>query len=156
MALKPIGFLALAGALSFGAAAAIAQDDMMMPDVSTLSVDEIVELRVDTMRSNGRTMRGANELSGAEAVAVGNQIADNARLLKLLFPEGSNPEGSNALDNIWTDWDNFIAILDKLEADAMATAAAAESGDQEAYLASLQAVGGNCGTCHGTYRAAMN
>jgi cytochrome c556 len=104
------------------------------------------------MRSNGGTMRNAGSLCGDEAIAAGKQIEHNAQLLKLLFPEGSNNGDSKALDLIWSDWDNFIAILDKLEADGAAMATAGEAGDAEAYLAAVQAAGSNCGTCHGTYR----
>ena len=142
---------ALACAMVF-AGAALAQ---VTPDVGSMSPEEIVALRVDTMRLNGATMRGANTFSGAEAVAAGEQLLANARLLKLLFPEGSNPGNSHAQDLIWTDWDNFIAILDKLEADAQAMVSAAQAGDQAAYVAAVSEAGSNCNTCHSSYRAPL-
>jgi len=159
MALNRFSTLAIAGAIVAGlfATATTAQDAMMMtemPDVSSMSVAEIIALRQATMRSNGATIRGANELTGADAVAAANQIVSNARTLKLLFPEGANVGDSRALDLIWQDWDNFIANLDKLEADALAAAAAAEAGDQDAFVTAIGETGSNCGNCHGTYRGA--
>lgn len=133
-----------------------AQDAMVdLPDVANMSVEQIIELRVLTMRSNGRTLRGANTLSGAEAVAAGEQIRRNAITLKVLFPEGSNTGDSNAMDLIWQDWDDFVPILDSLEADANAMIEAAEAGDPDTYVAAVRQVGRNCGTCHDTYRAEM-
>lgn len=153
--LKRIATFAAAGLLAAASVSAtvVAEDEMMdMPDVSMMSVDEIIDLRVDTMRSNGMTMRGAGGLSGDEAVAAAETLKHNAQLLKLLFPEGSG-EGTKALDNIWTDWDNFVAILDGMEENAMAMADAAAAGDADAYGAAMQAIGGACGMCHSTYRA---
>jgi len=125
---------------------AVADDAMTgPPDVASMTVDEIIALRVQTMRSNGRTLRGANALSGAEAIAAAEQVRNNAQTLHLLFPEGSNTG----------DWDSFVAILDSLEADASAMIEAAEAGDPDAYVAALRKVGMNCGTCHDTYRAEM-
>lgn len=135
----------------------LAQDAMMEPlDVASMSMEEIIALRVDTMRSNGRTLRGAHLLSGAEAVAAGEQVLHNAMTLKQLFPEGSNTGESNALDLIWEDPADFLAILDSLEADANAMIAAAQSGDPDAYVAAVRRVGMNCGTCHDTYRAEID
>jgi len=135
---------------------AVADDAMTgPPDVASMTVDEIIALRVQTMRSNGRTLRGANALSGAEAIAAAEQVRNNAQTLHLLFPEGSNTGDSHALDLIWQDWDSFVAILDSLEADASAMIEAAEAGDPDAYVAALRKVGMNCGTCHDTYRAEM-
>lgn len=139
---------AVAGTLVLLAGTALAQ-----VDVASMTAEEIVSLRVETMRLNGATMRGADALTGAEAIATGEQLLANARLLKLLFPEGSNPGNSNALDLIWSDWDNFIAILDKLEMDAQAMVSAAQAGDQAAYVAAVTEAGSNCNTCHSTYRA---
>ncbi|MEX0627767.1 MAG: cytochrome c [Cucumibacter sp.] len=146
--------VALAGVIAAGLFATAAAQ-VSLPDVASMSVEQIIALRIETMRSNGSTLRGANALSGEAAIAAGRQALANATLLKLLFPEGANTGESNALANIWTDWDNFIAILDKYETDARAMIAAAEAGDNAAYLAALQAVGGDCGTCHTTYRAPL-
>jgi cytochrome c556 len=140
---------AVAGTL-FLAGTALAQ-----VDIGSMTAEEVVSLRVETMRLNGATMRGADALTGAEAIATGEQLLANARLLKLLFPEGSNRGNSNALDLIWSDWDNFIAILDKLEMDAQAMVSAAQAGDQTAYLAAVTEAGSNCNTCHSTYRAPL-
>ncbi|WP_051332757.1 c-type cytochrome [Cucumibacter marinus] len=156
MPLKFNKLLAAAGFASVALAAtiAVAQDDMMtMPDVSAMSVDEIIELRQDTMKSNGGTMRGAGALSGDEAIAAGKQLQYNSQLLMELFPEGSNTGDSKALDNIWTDNEAFMAILTDFETHAGEMIAAAEAGDADAYAAAVKAVGGQCGMCHGTYRA---
>jgi cytochrome c556 len=134
---------------------AAADDATPPPEIAAMTADEIVALRVQTMRSNGRTLRGANTLSGAEAVAAAEQVRDNAHTLHFLFPEGSNTGDSNALGLIWQDWDNFLAILDNFEADAGAMLEAAQSGDQDSYVAAVRRVGMNCGTCHQTYRAEL-
>lgn len=66
-------------------------------------------------------------------------VAAKAAELKLLFPEGSMSEKSEASPKIWEEWDDFIAIFDKLEADATAGAA-------------VPVLGGSCKACHDNYR----
>jgi len=66
-------------------------------------------------------------------------VAPLAAQLKLLFPEGSMSDKSAATPKIWEDMDGFLALFDKLEADATAGAA-------------IPVLGGSCKSCHDTYR----
>lgn len=74
--------------------------------------------------------------------------ASGAPLLKF-FPQGSNEAPSEALDNIWTDWENFKikAELLKTKADALAVAEG-----KEASMAAFGEMAQSCGGCHKTYR----
>jgi len=84
-------------------------------------------------------------------------VAENAKKISAasdepflkLFPEGSNEAPSEALDNIWTDWDNFkIATnLLKTRADALAMAEG-----KDASMAAFGQMAQSCGGCHKTYR----
>lgn len=66
-----------------------------------------------------------------------------------LFPVGTNEAPSEALDVIWTDWDDFKikATLLKTKADALAMAEG-----KEASMAAFGAMAQACGGCHKKFR----
>lgn len=71
-----------------------------------------------------------------------------------LFPEGSGAD-TRAKDEIWSDMDGFQAEWEKF--GAAAEKAAAEAGNGQDALGPLMgALGGACGSCHDTYRAAAS
>ncbi len=96
--------------------------------------------------------KGEKPFDAAAVNAALEQL--NANVMKFdaaaLFPEGS-AEGTEALPAIWTNWDDFTAKVEKLKAD-VAGVAANPPADQAALGAALGTIGGNCGTCHQTYR----
>ncbi|MBZ9990446.1 cytochrome c [Mesorhizobium sp. BH1-1-5] len=68
-----------------------------------------------------------------------------------LFPAGSDKGDTTAAPKIWEDMAGFKAAEDKFLADAKA-AVASPPADVDALKAQLNTLGGDCGTCHQTYR----
>lgn len=142
-------FAATALAATF-VAGAIAQDT---PDFASMSPEELVELRQQTMKENGGILRGAANLSGAEATAAADTLIANFTNLPKMFPEGSIVGDSKALPVIWENWDEFAGIFATAQQAATDMKVAAEAGDTAAYGAAMQTIGGACGQCHQKFRS---
>ncbi|RYE11459.1 MAG: cytochrome c [Hyphomicrobiales bacterium] len=132
-------------------AAAIAQDIVADPAITTMSTDQLIQAREAAMKDNGRVMRGAGSLTGDAAVAAATTVLQNFTNLAQLFPEGSQGN-SKALPIIWEQKDAFDAILAKATTAAGAMLVAAQAGDTAAYGTALRTIGGTCNECHDTYQ----
>lgn len=103
---------------------------LAMGAVSGISAQEdVIAERQQTMKDMGAALKAGNP----------GDIAPLAAKLKMLFPEGSTSADSEATPLIWEEWDQFVALFDKLEA-------ASNAG------ASPRDLGGTCKECHDTYR----
>jgi cytochrome c556 len=155
MTLRTISAYAVAGFAALAVAAgAIAQDVPTTPDpaLSTLSVEEMVEMRQAWMKENGGILRGAANLSGDNAVEAARKIAGHFTDFPALFPEGSITPDSKALPVIWENWDAFTGIFAKGREQAVIALAAAQAGDDAGFRAALQPIGQMCGECHQQFR----
>jgi cytochrome c556 len=143
----------LIAVLSLGALA-VAQDTTVVvdPTIATMTNDQLVQARQNAMRENGRTLRGAQDLTGADAIAAATTLLKNFTNLPALFREGSTTDKSGARPTIWENWEDFRSRFDKDAEAAKAMLAAATSGDMAAYVAAIQEIGGSCNSCHETYR----
>jgi hypothetical protein len=139
MGLKTVS-LVICSLAALGAGLAIAQDA-----AAPMSAEEAYAARVELMKSNGATMRGAAELTGEPAIS-------NFQTIPSLFPEGSIVDKSRALPAIWEDFEAFTAIAESGAAAAQTALDAATAGDNAAYMAAVEQIGQACGTCHQTYR----
>jgi cytochrome c556 len=148
MSIKKISAMAIAGLMAISAVATVAQDAFVAP----ATPEEAVTLRKNLMREDGGILRGAADLTGAEAVAAMQTLQTNYSHIPALFPENSIVGESKALPAIWENWDAFVAIAKTGEDAAAAGLAAAEAGDAAGYAAALQALGGTCGACHQQFR----
>ena len=149
MSIKMISAMAIAGVMTLGVVAAMAQDAFVAP----ATPEEAVATRIALMKEDGGILRSAAPLTGAEAVAAMQKLKDNYSHIPALFPEGSIVGESEALPAIWENWDAFVAIAKTGEDAAAAGLAAAEAGDAAGYAAALQAIGGTCGQCHQQFRS---
>ncbi len=141
----------LAAALGTGlCATALAQDAM-----TAMDPNEIMAARENQMKLFGGTMRTARNAEGAAMVEIANVYVDGFENLADLFPEGTNTGSSKALSLIWEDWDGFLAVIEKGQTASAEVLAAAESGDQAAFLSAMQGLGPVCQECHDTYREPM-
>ena len=131
-------------------AGAIAQDT---PDFASMSPEELVEARQAAMKEDGGILRGAGNLSGAEATAAADTLIRNFTNFPAMFREGSIVGDSKALPVIWEKWDEFTAIFATAQKAATDMKVAAEAGDTAAYAAALEGIGATCGQCHQTYRS---
>jgi len=100
----------------------------------------------------GKTLKGAKDLTGAEAVAAATTVLQNMTNFPALFADGATNDKSGASPLIWQEFDKFTAIFVEAQADATKLRVAAASGDAATYAASLKALGQVCGECHQTYR----
>ncbi|ODT79741.1 MAG: hypothetical protein ABS76_19430 [Pelagibacterium sp. SCN 64-44] len=148
MTIQKISALAIAGLMSLGVIATVAQDAFVAP----ATPEEAVAARKAIMRENGMQLRTAGRLAGDEAVATMQTLFDNYSHLPLLFPEGSIVGDSEALPAVWERWDEFVAIADATRDSAQAGLEAAKAGDTAGYTAALQAIGGSCNQCHQVFR----
>ncbi|TDQ63717.1 cytochrome c556 [Maritalea mobilis] len=103
---------------------------LAMGAVSSVSAQgDVIAERQQAMKDMGAALKAGKP----------GDVAPLAAKLKMLFPEGSTSADSEATDLIWQEWDEFVAIFDKLEADSMAGADA-------------RTLGGSCKECHDKYR----
>jgi len=154
MPFRKIAFFALTAALVLSPVA-YAQDAptiVVDPAIATMTLDQVVEARKNGMKQNGMTLRGAAELSGADAVAAATTLLQNFTNMPSLFPEGSITANSKALPAIWENWEEFKAIFDADAESATLMLASAQSGDTAAYTAAIQKIGESCNTCHQKFR----
>lgn len=148
MSIKKFSAMAIAGLMTLGVVAAVAQEAFVAP----ATAEEALAARKALMREDGGLLRSAGGLSGAEAVATMQTLLDNYSHIPDLFPEGSIVGDSEALPAIWENWDAFIAIVETGKQAATDGLAAAEAGDATAYAAAVQALGATCGACHQQFR----
>lgn len=95
----------------------------------------IVKKRMDFMESMGDAMkeitammRGKQAYDAGRLRALAGTVGDHGgEALTKLFPEGSLDKPTEALPAIWTDWERFSALADRLSDYATALQAAAEN-----------------------------
>ena len=99
------------------------------------------------------------EIPVDEAVFVQSAIdlAAAAKMLDDAFPEGTDsvslPGASNALPEIWSDWDAFVERRTALQTVSQTVAAQAQAGGfAAAQTAAAEQIGPSCGGCHRPYR----
>lgn len=100
----------------------------------------------------GKMAQGAAEFDQAAAIGALSQLSQTGHVLPAFFPDGSGEGETRAAPAIFSDREGFAAAAAKLATDADAAIAATEANGLEGLQASFQAVGSNCGACHGAYR----
>ena len=121
----------------------------------------VAEERSKLMKGMGGAMRTLKRFtegrkSAEEAAEAAAVIAAAAPKIADVFPPntgmGANPE-SEAKDNIWEEWDDFVAAASLLGDKAASLEAALASGDAGAAAAAFGDLGKNgCGGCHRRFR----
>lgn len=121
----------------------------------SMTPDEAIAARQKIMKLNGKTLKTAGELTGDTAVAAGQTFVDNFAGVAdgALWPEDSALGDTKALPAIWENQDKFQADLMAAAAAAAKVLEAAQSGNNDAYKASLKELGGTCKACHEEFKA---
>lgn len=122
--------------------------------------DGVVKDRMDmmgevakSMKIIGKMIKGEVTYDAASAKAAALEIFGHMSHMTEMFPEGSTEKPSEALPVIWENWDEFVALSDKLKTDAKQLAEVAESASSaDAIKAQFGLVGKSCGTCHEKFR----
>ncbi len=105
----------------------------------------------DNMKALAK-MAKAGDMNQDKAVTHADEIAETARRMLALFPEGSAGHGSRAKPEIWTDWPGFEKEAADFERAVDTLRAAAQSGEQAQLGAALTDVGKTCSSCHKQFR----
>ncbi|TPI38476.1 cytochrome C556 [Mesorhizobium sp. B3-1-9] len=100
-----------------------------------------------------KVVKGEEPFDAAAVLTALQALEANAEKFDAdkLFPAGSDKGDTTAAPKIWEDMAGFKAAGDKFLADAKA-AVASPPADVDALKAQLNTLGGDCGTCHQTYR----
>ncbi|MEP6564409.1 MAG: cytochrome c [Mesorhizobium sp.] len=100
-----------------------------------------------------KVAKGEDAFDAAAVLTALQALQANAEKFDadVLFPVGSDDGDTTASPKIWQDMAGFKATEDKLLADVKA-AVAAPPADADALNVQLNAIGGDCGSCHQTYR----
>jgi len=108
-------YIGALGALAHGGATGVVKERM-----------ELMKVVGDAMKSLTEMMRGKQDYDADRVRAAAREIADHGdEALTKLFPRDSLHGPTEALPEIWTDWDRFSALADQLTAYAKALEAAA-------------------------------
>lgn len=116
----------------------------------------IVKKRMETMKDVGAVMKELGAMVKGDARFDASMVARRAGDLKVhaanmpaLFPEGSIHGPSEALPQIWKDFEGFSRIASDLESAATELSSVTEA---TALPAALGAAGKTCKACHSDYR----
>ena len=116
----------------------------------------IVKKRMEVMKDVGAVMKELGAMvkgdASFDALTVarrGGDLKTHAAAMPALFPEGSIHGPSEALPQIWQNFEGFSAIASDLESAATALSGVTEAS---ALPAALGAAGKTCKACHSDYR----
>ena len=130
-----------------------------MPATAHKGATGVVMHRMHMMKSLQKAMRdmvamlkGKRRFDPARFAAHATAIKRHAAQLPIMFPKGSNPKPSEALPNIWQDWDGFLARTMAMAKSAGALEAAAKLGERKAIIRAFVGVAKTCTGCHTDYR----
>ncbi|AZO70803.1 MULTISPECIES: cytochrome c [unclassified Mesorhizobium] len=100
-----------------------------------------------------KVVKGEEDFDAAAVLTTLKALQANAEKFdaETLFPAGSDKGDTTAAPKIWEDKAGFNTAEDKLLTDVKA-AVASPPADADALKAQLNTIGGDCGTCHQTYR----
>lgn len=139
-------FLSLAlGAATLSGAAAL------HAEVSNPVVKDRMEL-MGTIRSSFATLggmaQGKVDFDADKAAEAQSALVEASAKIPTAFEANEADPESEALPEIWENWDDFVAHATKLE-DA---AAALDASSLETVKAGVGPIGASCGGCHQSYR----
>lgn len=132
----------------------------MLAFAGSVAVADPIQDRQALMKERGKlagqiskVVKGETPFDAAAVLDALKALEANAEKFDAdtLFPVGSDKGDTTAAPKIWEDMAGFKAAEDKFLADAKA-AVASPPADVDALKAQLNTLGGDCGTCHQTYR----
>ena len=111
--------------------------------------------RKDLMKSNGMAVKVLGDMAGgkaafdaAAAATAAAQLAANGADIAAKFQANEADPASKASPDVWTNWDDFVAKADALNAAAKAM----DTSTVEGVQTGMAGVGGACKGCHTSYR----
>lgn len=114
-----------------------------------------VKMRQETMKTIGGGMKvlsdmakGKTDFDAAAATAALATMAEAAGTIPTVFETEAQDVESEAKDDIWSNWGDFVSKAEALKA-ATTEASVSEAGDMQGVMGS---VGAACGACHKAYK----
>lgn len=115
---------------------AIAMTSVGLTALAHSGATGVVKERMDAMGEMGKAMKSLTPMMRGQTAydpavvrsAADTMIRHGGSQMTDLFPEGSNPMPSEALDTIWEDWEEFAAIAEDLRRSAQGMKLAADNG----------------------------
>ncbi len=108
---------------------------------------------MENVGANAKEMKGkidAGKLEEAKMNAAA--IALHSTRIAALFPEGSSGDSSRAKEEIWQNWDAFLASATELGTEANALTVAAGENNATSVKEHMQKMFGTCKSCHDQFR----
>lgn len=114
----------------------------------------IMEVMGWNMKRMGAVIKGKARYDQATFARTARDLNATAHLDVLAgFPEDSDEgDDTDAKSEIWLDWENFTAKLDRLRKETDSLTRVSASGDLDAIKAQFGKVGKACKGCHKEYR----
>lgn len=119
----------------------------------------VVKERMDLMKGQGKNMKligdmakGKIPFDAKKAAAAAHDLGETTKKIPELFPKGSGGHPSEALDDVWTDWDRFTQDAKKAEDAARALASTLEASPQQDWKPAFQSMIDACKSCHESFR----
>ncbi|WP_420549694.1 c-type cytochrome [Curvivirga sp.] len=112
---------------------------------------DMMENLKSVMKTLAPMVKGQKEMDSQVVIEQAKIIRQNTgEVLLSKFPKDSIHGPSEALPEIWQEWDKFKGYNTKLSELGMALNEAA--GDPDAVIATFKAIGGTCGACHKQFK----
>ena len=114
---------------------------------------DLMKDMADSMKVMGAMFKGQTAFDPAVVAQKAGLLAEHARKIPEMTPEGSNDHPSEALPIIWQEWDDYVADADVMAAEGEKLAEIAKNGaDQAVAREQYVKLGKTCGTCHDRFR----
>lgn len=145
-------------ACAFAAGTAIAQDGPTPEEQAQSAIETrqaVFKLLGWNMGPLGGMLRGNVDFDAAVVETNMSRIASLGPMIPDLFASDTSEFDSletEALDNIWTNMDDFADKASALVDAANAAVETAAGGDDRATRQAIAAVGQACGSCHDDFR----
>ena len=120
----------------------------------------IVKERMQSMKVMGKAsktiakqLRAKDELDTNLLMQQADLIDQHSQGMSKLFPKNSRQGKSEALDTIWLQWDDFVALSRQTSDAAVALKGLLVAGaDNGALQKQFRVLGKSCKSCHSEYR----
>lgn len=119
----------------------------------------VVKERMDLMDKIGKNMKGMKAMIQGKTAFESQTMAEYAESIRLasthikkVFPEGSLKGKSEALPDIWKNWDKFSSLSERLTSESKKLKELVYSSDRHLIIKQFAKVGKTCRSCHTDFR----
>lgn len=136
-----------------GAAYSVAADAPSMGDLQVKYRQAMYTVMAGNFAPLGAMAAGKAPFDAKEAQKRADRVAFVSNMLNEGFPPGSDKgKGTRAKPEIWTNRAEFDRLMQDLQKQTAALAAAAKTGDEAKFKPAAAAAGKACKTCHDKFK----